>query len=270
MGIELVREIRFLWGMSEQLDLSRFFEDFRSAAAGEGLIETEFSRVGDDPLSLWRTADVHPALPSVYISAGIHGDEPAGTLALLDLLQSGALREVANFTLFPALNPAGLRAGTRTNADGVDLNRDYLSCSTAEVAAHVQWLRNNYRAYDLTLSLHEDWETEGFYLYEIITTEAPSLAPAILADVAPIIPLQPKGIIDGHDMVADGYIHHESTPDEPKGWPEAIFHVTLAPSRSYTFETPSALPMDLRIRAQVTAVRRALDTIGSEGKGRCG
>lgn len=249
--------------MGDQLDLSGYFEDFRIAAAGAELVEKELTRVGGDPLSLWQPEVPAPGRPSVYLSAGIHGDEPAGTLALLELLRTGALSGGANFTLFPALNPSGLRLGTRENRDGIDLNRDYLSCRTAEVRSHVEWLRANYRGYDLTLSLHEDWETSGFYLYEIITTKAPSLADTILADVAAVIPLQPKGVIDGHAMRGPGYIHHESSPDEPKGWPEAIFHVKLAPSRSYTFETPSSLPMALRIDAHVTALQSALSAMAS-------
>lgn len=257
------RQITFHLSVVNRFDLSRFYEEFRAAATAGGLSETELIRVGGDPVSVWRPLVAAAGRPSVYISAGIHGDEPAGTLALLELLRFGILNGRANFTVFPVLNPSGLRLSTRGNSDGIDLNRDYLKCSTAEVKAHAAWLREHYRDFDLTLSLHEDWETSGFYLYEIITTSSPSLAATVLNEVAHVIPLQPKGVIDGHDMRADGYIHHESNPDEPKNWPEAIFHVKLAPSRSYTFETPSSLPLERRIRAHVTAVTSALNAVAS-------
>ena len=63
--------------------------------------------------------------PRIYLSAGMHGDEPAPPLALLELLQRGEFDQRANWFICPLLNPAGLRRGTRENAGGLDLNRDY-------------------------------------------------------------------------------------------------------------------------------------------------
>ncbi len=245
-----------------ELDLDNYLAEFRQIASEQGFAETVLAQIEGDPLSVWQPVQHNPDLPCIYLSAGIHGDEPAGTLALLDLLRQGTLSTTVNCILFPALNPTGLRAGTRTNANGVDLNRDYHTCLTKEVSAHVRWLRNNPKHYDLTLSLHEDWETSGFYLYEIITAQAPSIATTILDAVSAVIPLEPQGTIDNHPMQADGLIHHESTPDEPEGWPEAIFHVRISPSRSYTFETPSSLPIARRRLAQMVAVRTAIEEIG--------
>ena len=42
------------------------------------------------------------AKASVFLSAGIHGDEPASTLALIALMEEGGLREDFNYTIFPA------------------------------------------------------------------------------------------------------------------------------------------------------------------------
>ena len=63
-----------------------------------------------------------------------HGDEPASTEAILRLIKSAAsggdpaLRsELSHVTLYlvPMVNPDGAGAGTRVNAKGADLNRDW-------------------------------------------------------------------------------------------------------------------------------------------------
>jgi len=60
----------------------------------------------------------------VLVFAGIHGDEPESTTTL-----SWALRQLAepppNCAVVLAANPDGLSRGTRANAAGVDLNRNW-------------------------------------------------------------------------------------------------------------------------------------------------
>ncbi|HTZ20102.1 MAG TPA: M14 family metallocarboxypeptidase [Opitutaceae bacterium] len=198
--------------------------------------------------------------PAVYLSAGIHGDEPASPLALLRLLEAGTFDARANWYLCPLLNPTGLAAGTRDNAEGVDLNRDYRHGATVEVAAHIAWLRQQ-PAFALTLCLHEDWEAKGFYLYELNPENRPSLAGAMIGAAAGIGPIDPSAVIDGRPA-AGGIIR---PPDDPAGrerWPEAIYlrahHTTL----SYTLESASSLPLEKRVaalsRAAETGLRQAL------------
>jgi protein MpaA len=72
------------------------------------------------PLEVWK-----PAGPcSMLIFAGIHGEEPETTYAL-----SRALRQLAapspHCAVILAANPDGLIRGTRGNARGVDLNRNF-------------------------------------------------------------------------------------------------------------------------------------------------
>ena len=43
--------------------------------------------------------------PRIYLSAGIHGDEPAPPLALLALLEAGVFDDRAVWFLCPLLNP---------------------------------------------------------------------------------------------------------------------------------------------------------------------
>jgi protein MpaA len=66
--------------------------------------------------------------PNRYLVMGqMHGDEPAGPLVVLNrLLKSTPIDDVALW-LVPTMNPDGRRRGTRTNARGVDLNRNFPS-----------------------------------------------------------------------------------------------------------------------------------------------
>jgi protein MpaA len=62
--------------------------------------------------------------PRVLVVGCIHGNEPAG-IAVVHALER--THPHADLWLVPALNPDGLAAGTRQNAHGVDLNRNFPS-----------------------------------------------------------------------------------------------------------------------------------------------
>ena len=193
----------------------------------------------------------------VYLSAGMHGDEPAGPLALLKLLDDGFFAGPGDWTICPALNPTGLAAGTRENAEGIDLNRDYFTRRSPEAAAHAAWLLAR-PVPDLFLSLHEDWETSGFYFYEInLAEDNPRRARAILDAVAAWFPAEAGALIDGHEPRCPGWIFHAAKADIPEGWPEAIYLADLGCPLSFTFETPSRADLAARVAAHGAAVRTA-------------
>src|SRR5262249_24471650 len=68
----------------------------------------------------------------IYISAGIHGDEPAGPLAARQLLEENEWPPDASLWLLPCLNPTGFQLHRRENAEGIDLNRQYLQPGAEE------------------------------------------------------------------------------------------------------------------------------------------
>lgn len=237
-------------------DPSHFLPAFREAALAEGFVEHPLADTPAGPLCGWTRPGT--SRRRVYLSAGIHGDEPAGPLAALELMRGGSLCRNIHWTICPALNPTGLAAGTRDNADGIDLNRDYLQRATAEVRAHAAWLECQ-PAPDRFLSLHEDWETTGFYLYEINQgADQPQRARDILTAVAPWFAPESTPVIDDHRVREPGWIFHEAEPDLPHGWPEAIFLAKQLCPLSFTFETPSQAPLADRIAAHVAAVKAAL------------
>jgi succinylglutamate desuccinylase/aspartoacylase family protein len=195
--------------------------------------------------------------PRLYLSAGIHGDEPAPPLALLALMDAGIFDARADWFICPLLNPTGFRRQTRENFEGIDLNRDYRSLRSAEIRAHVGWLRRQPN-FDLTLCLHEDWEATGFYLYELNSRRRPTLAERIVAAVSAACPIEPSELIDGRPARA-GILRPAGDPLTRELWPEAIYLAAHHSTLGYTLETPSGLPLPQRIAAMSAAVTTALN-----------
>lgn len=250
-GIGRRPRLGHLRGVAGGIDVRAFLEEFGSLAEARGFVRHALAETSAGPLIAWERPGVGP-----YLSAGMHGDEPAGPFAALELLRRGVFDD-APWSLCPALNPTGLAAGTRDNADGIDLNRDYLARRTAEVRAHAAWLEERVCP-TLFLSLHEDWESRGFYFYEInLGPDRPERASAIFSAVAPWLPREPAERIDDHDIREAGWIYHSAEADLPDLWPEAIFLAKRGCPLSFTFETPSAAPLADRVSAHIAAVRAA-------------
>ncbi len=249
--------------MTEAIDWPEYHAAFREAAEQAGFQPTLLTDLEAGSMLAWERPG---AGPNIYLSAGIHGDEPAGPLALLEMLRGGFFNDAARWWICPALNPTGLAAATRENASGVDLNRDYWKRGSAEIIAHAAWLDALDRP-DLFISLHEDWETSGFYFYEInLGEDSPERAKSILEAVSPWFPAEPGPLIDGHDIREAGWIYHAAEPDLPEGWPEAIYLAKMGCPVSFTFETPSSAPLYQRVAAHAAAARAACDFL-RRGKG---
>ena len=247
--------------MSVAFDWQDFQNAFRLAAEAAGFLATPLAELDAGPLLAWEKSGNGPR---VYLSAGIHGDEPAGPLALLDLLRDGFFTDEFHWLVCPALNPTGLALLTRENSCGVDLNRDYLLRHTSEVRAHAEWL-DALRMPDLFISLHEDWETTGFYFYEInLGREDLDRTRSILDSVAEWFPPEPGPVIDGHDVSGPGWIYHVAEPDLPDGWPEAIYLAKKGCPVSFTFETPSHALLEHRVAAHAAAVRAACQGLSAK------
>lgn len=210
-------------------------------------------------IALRRGVSRFPAAQSAfraYVSAGIHGDEPAGPLAMLRLLEGNAWPRNVELWILPCLNPTGFPLNRRENAAGTDLNRDYRHRQTAEIRAHVDWL-NRQPTFDVTLCLHEDWEAPGFYLYELNPEDRSSLAPRIIEAVSSLCPIDPSPEIEGR-TAAGGIIHPDLDPNTRPQWPEAFWLLQNRTRLSYTLEAPSDFLLGPRVNALVTGVNAAL------------
>jgi murein peptide amidase A len=245
---------------ADRIDVGHWSNLFDELFRERGFVRAEICLTPAGPIVGWKRMEGE-GLPTVYLSAGMHGDEPAGPLAVEAYWRGDDHRGV-NWLVCPMLNPTGLSARTRDNAQGLDLNRDYLLRQSEEVRSHVAWLEKQ-KVPDLFLSLHEDWETEGFYFYEIsLGEDRPQRARELLEAVSKVCPIETGAVIDDHLVRESGWIHHVPQADFPESWPEAIYLAKRGCPLSFTFETPScALPLEQRIAAHGAAIRAAIENL---------
>lgn len=244
----------------ETIDIRAVLRDVKIAAQQNGWTSKLFYKIGDLELLALNRKPVRTSDFSlrIYISTGIHGDEPAGPLAALKLIQENHWPERAEIFLLPCLNPIGFTLNKRENADGIDLNRDYRNPQTAEIQAHIAWLERQPK-FDLYLCLHEDWESHGFYLYEPNFDEKTSLAEKIIAAVEKACPIDRSEIIEGRPA-KNGIIRPNILP-ERLDWPEAFYLIKHKASHGYTLEAPSDFPIQTRVNALVAAVNAAIKNL---------
>jgi murein peptide amidase A len=202
-----------------------------------------------------RSADQLPK--RLYISAGVHGDEPAGPKAVLQLMRENKWPDGIEVWLCSCLNPTGFSLNQRENAQGIDLNRQYLALQAEETRAHVAWLEQQ-PAFDFTLCLHEDWEAHGFYVYELNPDNQPSFAEEMVRRVAHVCPIDHSPLIEGRDA-RQGIIRPSSAPFSRLDWPEAFYLINRKTRLSYTLEAPSDFPLATRIDALMSGVSAVLD-----------
>jgi succinylglutamate desuccinylase/aspartoacylase family protein len=241
----------------ETIDIRAALRDVETAAQLHGWTLDIFHDAGDFKLfALHHTCRAEAKQGRIYISTGIHGDEPAGPLAALRLLQENHWPEGAEIYLLPCLNPVGFTLNQRENANGIDLNRDYRNPNSAEVHAHIAWLEHQPR-FDLYLCLHEDWESHGFYLYEQNLDKKPSLAEKIIEAVKEVCPVDLSESIEGR-AAKNGIVRPNVDPQSRPDWPEAFYLIRHKARLGYTLEAPSDFPLQTRVNALVAGVNAAL------------
>ena len=244
--------------LGETIDIQQVLRDDLEAARQFGWQIEEIPVSGNLDLLAFRRVVPAPS-KKLYISTGIHGDEPAGPLAVRQLLRENEWPDHADIWICPCLNPTGFPLNRRENADGIDLNRDYLHLRSAEIRAHVVWL-NQQPNFDLTLCLHEDWESHGFYIYEVNPDHEGSLGEKIMQAVSKVCPIDFSTVIEDRPAQG-GIIRPDIDPAKRPQWPEALYLVMNKTRHSYTLEAPSDFPLPTRVAALSTAVRVVLDEI---------
>jgi hypothetical protein len=243
----------------ETIDIRDVLRDVEIAAKKFGWHTEIFHEAGEFKLpALHRKSETRSQKPEIriYISTGIHGDEPAGPLAALRLLQENNWPPDAEIYLLPCLNPVGFTLNKRENADGIDLNRDYRNPQSAETRAHIAWLERQPK-FDLYLCLHEDWESHGFYLYEQNPDSKISHAEKMIEAVQKVCPIDLSEIIEDR-AAQNGIVRPNISPQERPLWPEAFYLITQKARQGYTLEAPSDFPLSVRVNALVAAVNVAI------------
>jgi len=249
----------------ESIDIDAVLHDCVVAAQAHGWAIEEIHPAQKPILGFTRRASrITDHTSRLYISAGIHGDEPAGPLAVCQLLRENAWPAGLDLWLCPCLNPEGFGLNRRENREGLDLNRQYRTPEAGETAAHIAWLRRQ-PGFDLCLCLHEDWEAHGFYVYELNPDHQPSLAEAIVARVGEVCPIDRSQVIEGRPAL-NGIIRPTFDPRSRPDWPEAFFLIAHQTRLSYTLEAPSDFPLATRVASLVAGVIAVLEA-GRPGRG---
>ena len=213
------------------------------------------------PILVLRTRD-RGAAKRMLIVAGIHGNEAAGLLAVPRILDLLAERRPAHagwaVTILTPANPVGVAHGSRYNAEGCDINRDFQDSQTLE-ARVLQDLIVSERP-DLIVSLHEGAQ-DGFML--VVTSMGSE------ASGRAVVEAVREGEIEISDSHFLGFAL--GTPGLSKegrfyDWLKAVSrHYTLGLYASrrgigtYTTESDwAALDLEQRVRPHVIAVETLL------------
>jgi len=188
------------------------------------------------------------------IFAGLHGDEPAGIHAVVDLLRALEadpwMGRAYRIHIYPLCNPTGYEDGTRHSRSGVDLNREFWRGSLEpEIAILERELLNN--KFHGIISLHSDDTSDGVYGFVRGATLTQHLMKPALAAAEAALPVNQSAIIDGFHAV-EGIIHtaYDGILTAPPGTSPAPFEIIL--------ESPHHAPMESQRQAFVLALEQIL------------
>ena len=197
------------------------------------------------------------------ISPVIHGDEPASVEAAVRFLEENAGNEKLlsqfSFVVFPCNNPSGYELGTRENADGIDLNRQFSARNPApEIELIMKGLDG--RCFDLLFEMHEDIDAPGFYLYEIADDPGQHVGEQIIQAVRSLgFPVNHNECIEG--APPDGGLIRRGIKRfrRKTHLPQAIYTYRTCGGHVITLEPPaSMLPLEDRVKVELMALDIAI------------
>jgi hypothetical protein len=239
-------------------DYRELVRRWRLVARRAGLRLVPFALESNFELFYLQTAALAPET-GVYISAGQHGDEAGATEGLITWAEARG-PELANLPLllFPCLNPWGLTRNVRTNEAGIDLNRAFHRDDVPVIRALRDILRGH--SFTVALHLHEDYDAQGIYLYEV-ERDQPYWGEMVLDAASRIIPVDPRKKIE-KVRSRDGLIRRRFSlrrVEQIGGLPEAIFLHRNHARHAITFETPSEYGLMQRVEAHGAALDAVLE-----------
>jgi len=242
----------------ETIDIHAVLRNVKAAALAHGWTSELFYQTGGLELFALHRAPLSPRTSHsalrIYISAGIHGDEPEGVHAIIQFIQLlEAHPELATgyyLSFYPVCNPTGFEDGTRHSRGGKDLNREFWSNST-EPEVRLLQAELQSRSFQGLISLHTDDTSDGFYGFVSGATLTKSLIKPALAAAEKLLPRDERPVIDGfaarNGVISSGYEGILSAPPKVRPRP---FEIIL--------ETPVTPPEYLKQAAFVAALQTIL------------
>lgn len=227
------------------------------------------------------------AHPTVLLSAGVHGDEPAGVHAIMDFLEqeAGRYADRARLCILPCVNPSGFEADTRCIMNGVDLNRSFGVGSTQpEIVAIEEWLRETAGPFRLHIDLHEnnpaalvedaveDGENpRACYLYEWMCDQRRRIGRQLIDALPYWAPVCLLPTIEQEENNR-GVIAYPEALRNAKYARGTLDVLTMQHGTEHTIvtETPAIWSMEKRIAVQRLWIKRALEMVLPSSSGRRG
>ncbi|MCG9127880.1 succinylglutamate desuccinylase/aspartoacylase family protein [Candidatus Poribacteria bacterium] len=233
------------------------------------------------PLYCIQYTSKQPNSSLIYISAGIHGDEPAGVECAIRLIEQlsdkkrykywDSLLDRFNWMISPCDNPYGYERNIRENADGLDLNRMFEtpqhtketefiadSLNHISIPKHISREKGSKRlAITVALDLHEDMDSDGFYLWERRRSYHTPIGDVIVNKVNTVCSINRTSKIEGH-YNQNGVI---TLLDQitSKGWTRGRYLAEYEDTSCLILETPTWVDWNSRIKAHMMAIQAAID-----------
>lgn len=178
----------------------------------------------------------------ILLMAGIHGDEPEGTVLLSEALRYLLPEELKNGVIL-CVNPDGMVSGTRANTNGVDLNRNFPSKNWKPDSVYYRNYKEEAQDIELSPGINPSSESETIALVELIKTIKPKYLVAMHAPLAcvedPLFSKLSKLVADKSNLPLVETVGYE-TPGSLGSWAADI------DKKIITYELPSASLVDVK------------------------
>lgn len=190
----------------------------------------------------------------VGIFAGIHGDEPEGSYAVVQFIKLLETKpEFATgyyLSFYPLCNPTGFEDATRFSRRGKDLNREFWK-NSSEPEVRLLQAELVSRSFQGIIALHTDDTCDGFYGIARGATLTKDLIEPALRAAEKLLPRDERPIIDGfgarRGIIYDTFDGILSAPPKVRPRP---FEIIL--------ETPQSPPAYLKEAAFIAALQTIL------------
>ncbi len=212
---------------------------------------------------------------NVLLSAGVHGDEPAGVFSLLQFLERDVARYTDRFRFFvlPCVNPSGFEADSLENHGGNNINRAFKKETPAQEAKLVMdQLAMWKETFAFTIDMHEIpayWADEGFtekdnpkaaYLYETQLEKGKRIGRDMLNGLPKDAEISHWPKIYGDSAVRGLVSYPEGNGNKiyaEQTTLDGFLHGRFS-AHTFTSETPTGWPLEKRIRVQLSWLETAL------------
>ena len=218
-------------------DVHALMRRWKSVSTKAGLVPVRLGKQEGFVVTAYRPRIKYPdGSPWIYLSAGVHGDEPAAPLGLIEWAEENTeLIAKYPFLIVPCFSPWSIANNSRNGPDGKDPNRNFDNPAFGHMRMWQEFVRN--KDFRLALSLHEDYDANGTYVYELSNRKEYRAEVYLAAATRAISPETDKSIEGIRSK--NGIIRHKRKLPELPGLPETLYLHQMGAKVAMTFETPS-------------------------------